>query len=208
MNQGDSEREVAGHVSHRLLHRGAYLVTVSVAADGRLRHYRQCGFTSAPVERSCVIQIVARKYGLCAAASRTVCFGPPDEATRKEHDTVCKVSATYIAGSWPDSVPKQILGAGRRIYQLNDAEHEWLLCPQGHVTGRAPVELALTPQTEQLFQAGWAVTWRASAGGGLSCDTMLLTDQGPLPVTPTENWPLKRIRVQGADFVRPDLLVR
>ena len=23
-----------------------------------------------------------------------------------------------------------------------------------------------------------------------------------------ENWPLKRIKVQGADFVRPDLLVR
>ena len=27
-------------------------------------------------------------------------------------------------------------------------------------------------------------------------------------VTPTEVWPLKRIRIQGADCVRPDMLVR
>jgi hypothetical protein len=70
------------------------------------------------------------------------------------------------------------------------------------------VELALTPQTEDLLQAGWSVTWRASAGAALSCDTFLLTEDGPRTVTATENWPLKRIRIQGAEFVRPDLLVR
>lgn len=208
MKQGDSEREVAGHVSHRLLHRGALAVTISVAADERLRLYRQCGFTSAPVRSACTIHVAARKYGLCATASRTVCFAAPHDALRREHDTACKVSATYIAGSWPDSVPKQILAAGRRVFQLNHSEHEWLLSPQGHVTGRAPVELLLTPQTEDLFQAGWTVTWRAGAGAALSCDTFLVTDKGPVVITPSENWPLKRIRVQGADFLRPDVLVR
>jgi hypothetical protein len=35
-----------------------------------------------------------------------------------------------------------------------------------------------------------------------------VTEAGPRLTTPTEVWPLKRIRVQGADFVRPDLLQR
>jgi len=52
------------------------------------------------------------------------------------------------------------------------------------------------------------VTWRASAGSALSCDTFLLTEDGPRTITATENWPLKRIRIQGAEFVRPDLLIR
>lgn len=205
---GDTEREVAGQLSHRLLHRGAAAVLVAAAADGRLRRYRQLEYTSEPVRKSCVVLALARKYGLYALASRTVVFGEPEPALRQEHDAACRVCAVYQASSWPDAVPQQILATGQRVYQLADAEHEWRLCPQGQITGRAPVELPLTPSTQELFQAGWAVTWRASVGAALSCDTFLITEQGPYPITAPEHWPLKRIRVQGADFFRPDLLIR
>ncbi len=206
--QGDSEREVAGQLSHRLIHRGATPVSVQVAADGRCAMYRQSGFTSTPIRSHCVLKVTARKYGLCATASRSVCFGQPDAALRKEHDTTCKVTATYVASSWPDSVPRQILAGARRVYQVTGSEHEWLQCPQGYITGHLPVELTVTPQTDDLFQAGWAATWQSSCGGALSCDTFLITEDGPTTVTGAEHWPLKRIRVQGAEFVRPDLLIR
>jgi Xaa-Pro aminopeptidase len=208
MVPGETERELAGQLSHRLMHRGAQPLMVSVAADGRSRLYRQHGYTSTPIEKFCVLTVAARKYGLCATASRSVCFGPPAPPFRREHDTATKASATYLASTWPDAVPREILAAGRRTYQICNFEHEWLLCPQGHLTGRAAVELMITPKTEELFQPGWAVTWNASAGAAISCDTFLVADDGPLIVTPTEVWPLKRIRVQGADFVRPDILQR
>jgi hypothetical protein len=48
----------------------------------------------------------------------------------------------------------------------------------------------------------------ASVGAACSCDTFLVTGDGPLSVTPTQVWPLKRIRVQGAEFLLPDLLLR
>lgn len=208
MRRGESEREIAGQLSHRLLHRGVYPLFLSVAADGRARQYRQCGFTSTPIRSNCVLSVLGRKYGLCAMASRAIHFGPADAAFKKEHDTASRVSATYVAGSWPDSIPEQILATGRRVYQICEAEHEWLYCPQGHVTGRAPFELAIDPQTELLFQSGWAITWNATCGAASSCDTFLITEDGPRVLTPTENWPLKRIRVQGAEFVRPDILIR
>ena len=170
--------------------------------------YRHCGFTSAAIRTYAVLSATVRKYGLCTTASRSVCFGEPEAQVRKDHDAACKVSATYVASSWPDAVPKQILATGRRVYLVSGAEHEWLLSPQGFVTGRAPVEINLTPQTEDLFHAGWAVTWRGSAGSGLSCDTLLVNEDGPRTVTAAENWPLKRIRISGAEFVRPDLLIR
>jgi Xaa-Pro aminopeptidase len=208
MNPGETEREIAGQISHRLLHRGAYPTAVGVAADGRSKAYRQFGFTSAPIRKHAVLTVTARKYGFCVTASRSVCFGPPDPLVRKEHDVTCKVSATYVASTWPDAVPRQVLGAGRRVYQITGFEHEWLAAPQGLVSGRAPVELTILPQTADLFQPGWAVTWRSSAGAAMSCDTFIVTDKGPKLVTPTEVWPLKRIRIQGAEFVRPDLLQR
>jgi Xaa-Pro aminopeptidase len=205
---GETEREVAGQLSHRLMHRGATPLTISVFADGRSRAYRQAGFTATPIQHYAVLTIAARKYGLCARASRTVVFGQPDANLRREHDAVCKVSATYVAGSWPDSVPRQILASGQRIYQLAGAEHEWTLCPQGHLTGRSVSEVALTPRNEELLLNHSAVTWHASVGAAVSCDTFLISEAGPLFITAAENWPLKRIRIQGAEFVRPDLLVR
>src|SRR5262245_11112206 len=90
MSQNQTERETAGQISHRLLHRGAQPVVLGVAADGRSRLYRQFGYTETPVRRYCVLTGVARKYGLVAAASRSVCFGPPDDTFRQEFETACK----------------------------------------------------------------------------------------------------------------------
>jgi hypothetical protein len=118
------------------------------------------------------------------------------------------VAATYTASSWPDAVPGQVFATAQRVYGLAGAEHEWRLSPQGHITARNLVEVPLHPGSEDLFQVNSAITWRASVGAALSCDTFLVTEDGPRTMTVAENWPLKRIRVQGAEFVRPDLLVR
>jgi Xaa-Pro dipeptidase len=208
LSRRDTEREVAGQLSHRLIHRGVQPTHVGVAADGRSRSYRRHAFTPAVVDQYAVLTATGRKYGLCATASRTVCFGEVPEELKAGHSAVCRVSASYLASTWPDAVPREVLTAGRRIYLISGFEHEWLLAPQGHLTGRAAVELPLTPQTADLFEPGWAVTWTATAGPAVSCDTYVVTDQGPKAMTPTEVWPLKRIRVQGAECIRPDVLVR
>ncbi len=68
--------------------------------------------------------------------------------------------------------------------------------------------MPITPKTEELFHPGWAVYWNPNAGAASGGDTYHVTDQGPQLITPTESWPLKRIRIQGAEFVRPDILQR
>lgn len=204
-----TEQEVAGQVAHRLLHRGVEALTIEVAADGRSRRYRRCAPTTAKVQQYCVVQATGRQAGLVATASRSMSFGPPPEDFRKEHDNVSKVTATYIAASWPDGVLHEILASGRRIYQICGLEHDWRLDTAGSVTGRSYVELPLTPQTTDLLRAGWALRWRASAGAAVSCDTYVVTAEGPKPVTSMgHNWPQKRIKIQGGSLGRPDILQR
>jgi Xaa-Pro aminopeptidase len=208
LSPGDTEREAAGQLAHRLVHRGVHPVHVGVAADGRSRVYRQFGYTPAEVRRYAVLTATGRKYGLHATASRSVCFGELPEDFRKEHNAVCRVGASYLASTWPDAVPREILVAGRRIYLISGFEHEWMHAPQGHVTGRSAVELSLTPQTEELFEPAWAVAWAPNAGAACCADTFLVTDDGPRPLTPAEGWPLKCIRAQGNELIRPDVLQR
>ena len=205
--QDDSEREVAGQIGHRLLHRGATPLSISVAGDGRSRTYRVASFSAMPIHSHVVLKATAQVW--------LMRHGQPDDLLWQSRwlvsqgaRCVLQVSATYVASSWPDAVPRQILAGGFRIYQLVGAESEWFLAPQGHLTGRAAVEMPLTPNHEELLEANWAITWQASIGAAPSCDTFLIGDEGARAVTATESWPLKRIRTQGAEFVRPDLLVR
>lgn len=206
---GQGEQEVAGQLAHRLLHRGVEPVLLEIAADGRYRRYRQPGYTAATIQHSCVLTATGRQAGLHATASRTVCFGTPDPIFQKEHDAASKISATYIAGSWPDGIARDILAAGRRIHQITGFEHEWRLGPIGYLTGRVAVEMPLLPHAIDLFQAGWALTWRAAIGAACSCDTYLITAEGPKAVTSMgSTWPQKRIKIQGGSLVRPDILQR
>lgn len=208
MDKGINEREIAAQVGHRLLHRGVQLVQVSVAVDGRSRLYRQHGYTSMKMERFAVIRATGQKYGICATAARVVSFGEIESALRTEHDAATKVCATYIASTWPDAVPKGVLSTGRHVYNISGYEHEWQLTPQGHLTGRQAVERMILPSSEELFQTGQAVTWQSCVGASNVCDTFLITERGAKNVTPTEAWPLRKIRVQGAEFLCPDILQR
>lgn len=208
MTPEKTEREIAGQLSHRLLNYGVQPLALEVAADGRSRLYRRPRFGDTPVRRQCVLSATGSKFGLSASASRSLCFGPPDATLRQEYDAACKVTATYISGTRPSVAPREIFQIGRRIYQTSGFEHEWLCNPQGHITGRAPVELPLTPDTDELLQASWAIIWHATVGAACSCDTLLITDDGTELLTPSESWPLKCIRIQGEEYHRPYLMVR
>jgi hypothetical protein len=51
--------------------------------------------------------------------------------------------------------------------------------------------------------------WRATAGAAVSCDTYVVTAEGPRSVTSMgHNWPQKRIKIQGGSLGRPDILQR
>jgi Xaa-Pro dipeptidase len=208
IGQGETERELAGQISHRLLHRGATPINISVAADGRSQVYRQAGFTSLPVERNCSVVAMARKYGLCAAASRTVSFGKPEPELQKEHDVATRVAATYMASTWPDAIASEVLNLGRRIYQVSGMEDEWRLAPQGFVTGRSPIEQSFRPGRQDLIQAGWSVVWTPSAGAAMCWDTFVVTETGAQLMSAAESWPMRRIRIQGSEILRPDIFVR
>ena len=183
-------------------------LSIGVAADERARNYRRFGFTNRAVAKYCLLQVTGCKHGLHATANRAVCFGTPEPALRTEFDAVCKVSAAFSYAARVTASPRDILHAGRRVYLQAGFEHEWLTGPQGYLTGFAPVEQMLRPNGEELLQAGWAVTWNAYAGAAASCDTFLITERGQECVTPMEAWPVKRMRVQNEELLRPYLLVR
>lgn len=206
--RGDTEDEVAGHLAHRLLHRGTEVVSVSVTADGRGRKFRRTGFTSAPVTTWCTIQATATRDGLFATASRTVWFRKPDDKERAEYDLATRLSAVYRSMTKADAAVGPISEAARRLLAGTPYEYEWRASQPGYGTGWFPAEELRRHGVDDPFVAGQPITWQARVGAAAVIDTVIATEVGSASITPPDGWPFKRVKVGDANLDIPDALVR
>lgn len=205
---GDTEAEVAGHLAHRILHRGAEVASVSVTADGRGAKYRRAGFTSAPVTHSCVIQATAQRGGLFATASRAVSFGPPPDDFKACHGLALRLAAAYRSRSRPEDSMATARKAGQTILAGTEYEHEGRLAAPGYGAGRFPAEELRRGGQDERFAAGQALVWQPRVGPAAVVDTVIVGADGAECVTPPEEWPFKRVLIHGKTHDIPDIWVR
>ena len=208
LQPGDSEEEVAGQVAHRLLHRGAEVIGISIAADGRGRKFRRSGYTSTPVTHSCVLQVTAQKNGLFTTASRTVTFGNPSDSLRQDYDAACRSSAVYQFASRPGGTIADAAEDARRVLAGSPYEYEWRHSQAGYGCGWFPAEELRRGGQDEAFVAGQPLLWQARVGSAAVVDTVLIEESGPICVTPCEGWPFKRVKIGEHAFDIPDILVR
>ena len=207
IERGESEEDVAGALAHRIFHRGAEAHAISVTAEGRSGAFRRAGYTRAKVETLCTLQATAARDGLFATASRTVCFGPPLEAYRAEFDAACRVAAVDRHESRPDGTIASAVDTANAMLKSTPFEHEWRLSPAGYGTGWFPAEELRKAGIDEKFVAHQAIVWQARVGAAGIVDTVLVGEGVCEAITPTEQWPFKRITLAGAAHLIPDLLV-
>ena len=208
MSAGDSEQEIAGQLAHRVFHHGADVHCVSVAADDRGGKFRRSGFTEARVERRCTLQLTAVRGGLHVTASRTVCFGPPDDGFRTAFEAACKMAAVFRSATKPGGTLTAAVESGYQLLKNTPFEHEWRLSAAGYGTGWVPAdELRKSGNDEPLADAQ-AVVWQPRVKAAAAVDTVLASPAGADPVTPPDGWPFKRIVISGRGYEIPDVLVR
>lgn len=205
---GESELEVAGHLAHRLLKRGAEPSAIQIAADDRARTNRRPGVTSARIENRCILQATATQAGLFATASRTVAFRMTDDEVRQEFDAAARLSAYWMASVKAGDRPAMLVEAEQQLFAGSPYEHEWRLSSPGWWTGRAPSEEAFTRNGSATLVEGNAIVLRAQVGGCVVADTFVLHAGRWAPITPVEEWPFRRYTLQSSKYDRPDLLIR
>lgn len=206
--RGETEAEVAGQISHRLMRHHASPVRIQVWADGQGERYRHWSYGDAPIERFCTLTAIAQLNGLHVGASRTVSFGTPSKELRAAHLDSLLVESTGIFFSQRQWEIYETWSRVERIYEKFGHTEEWHFSDQGCVTGYELCEAPITPRSEYRFQAGVPVYWHSSIGPALSSDTVLITNEGLSIVTRMENWPRIEIDVKGAKLSRPDILIR
>lgn len=197
---GEPELAAAARVHAALAADGITPAVVLVAGDDRIWRYRHPLPTPRPVERYLMVVLVAEKWGLHAAATRLVHFGPlPLELERKQA-AVAAVDRAFIEATRPGTPVKEVFAAGLRAYAAAGYPEEWRLHHQGGAIGYAPREYLATAASTEVVEENQAFAWNPSITGVKSEDTILVTGAGAEVLTAVPDWPL----VDG----RPAILVR
>jgi len=207
-NRGEREADVAGHLAHRLIREGVMPVGLAVAADGRLKRYREPLHKAEPITRSATIHVVGRRHGLCASVSRAVAFDPVDPELEANHALAAMIDASYIYFSRPGEPVAEVFRRGRRIYEKFNAPHEWTLDYQGMLMGYSPRDALLVPSTPLVLEPDMAICWSPSVGAARSEDTMVVDSRGFEIVTEAQDWPRIEVSVKGYAMSRPGILRR
>ena len=206
---GETEADIAGHLAHRLIREGVVPVELRVASDDRLARFRQPIFKAAPIRHHATIAVVGRRHGLCAGVTRTVSFGPIDPEIRAAHGLAAMVDATCIFFSRPGEPVREVFRRAKRIYEKFGHPDEWTLDYQGHLTGYAPCEGRLLPDSELVLQPDMALRWSPSVGAARSEDTVVIDGRGGYEVvTEAQHWPKLEVVVKGYTMTRPGILER
>lgn len=208
IKQHDSELDMAARVAELCLGKGILPVVNLVAADDRIARYRHPLPTSNRVNRTMLVALTARRDGLHASLTRTMCFGKPDPEQEHRHRTCARIDARMIQASRPGSTLGAVLAAGIDQYSAQGYRDEWKHHHQGGLTGYAGREILATPGSEYLLKVNQVLAWNPSIAGAKSEDTILVSEKGAEVLTATGHWPEIDVEVEGVSMKRPGLLTR
>lgn len=204
----DTEAEIAAEAAHRLIKRQIVPERLQVMADGQSERHRHWTFGPRSVRNWVTISAVGRRWGLCAAATRTVSFGDPPKDLQSDHHRAALLEATGMFFSQPDWELFEVWNRVQRIYEKYGVADEWRLADQGEVIGYRVVEVPVVPQSQFRLSPRMAVHWHPSVHAAVTGDTILVTDEGFEIVTPMEDWPKVTVEVKHTPVHCPDILRR
>ena len=206
--QGQTEAEIAGQVSHRMVKRGIVPVRIQVWVDGRCSRYHHSRPTAKELEKFCTILAIGRKEGLSIGLARTLSFGTPPLQVAEQFQKATLAQATGLCFTQSGKSFQDVWDRVKRIYEKLGHPDQWQSADQVEVTGYQSTEIVLRPQIEYQFVANTALFWHASIESAIVGDSLLIEKDQVEILTPTKNWPKLNIEVKGNSVPQPNILVR
>ena len=210
--RGETERDIAAQLAHRMLREGVQPVHIQVLAEERARHYRSAAPKNQAVRNWVVISATGRREGLDVSLSRCVAFGMPTPQQVRDFDVAAMAQTTGAFFTRPEESVGVIAPKVRRILEKNGFADEWgresSLSSAGRPVSELP-SISLAPTMSTIpAHSSWA--WQVSIGSARVCDTIVTDGEGFELVTMSKHssWPAMEIAVKGQTVRRPGFLRR
>lgn len=204
---GMTERQIAALISHELLQRGIRPTVVLVGSDERLYRFRHAPPTDKKVRRYTMVNVCASRWGLVAAVTRYIHFGPVPAELQRRLEAAALVNAMLQASSLPGKSADEMLGIAAQAYAESGYDGEWELHHQGGAIGYNERDWIAVPGLRATLQEGQAFAWNPTVQGAKVEDTIVVRKGKILNLTATPGWPVITLNVNGKKIASPAIRV-
>ena len=206
---GMTEREIEAMTSDELMKRKIRPTVLLVGADERLSKIRHVVPTDdTKVVRYAMINVCARRWGLVAAVTRFVHFGPLSPELAKKAVIVARVAATEWAALKAGLPATALFSTAQHAYAEAGMPDEWQQHHQGGAIGYGERDWLISATSKEHVADREAFAFNPSVPGVKDEDTVLLVDGKLENLTPTPTLPTQKIEISGRTFERPAIWVR
>lgn len=208
LEPGMTERGIEALLSAGLMRHAIRPAGVRVAADARARDYGLAPASEKTgLERSVLLGISARRWGLTVRMARQVRFAPLDPDIAKDMAAVSLVNAGLWARTLPGATAGAIFAAAAADYARAGRTLP-MRAGQGGAIGYIDCEWLCRPGSTELVRSGQAFAWNPSAGAVSVEDTILVQGDQLEVLTEIRGWPVVESSSLGHVYRTPAILVR
>ena len=203
-----TEREVEAMTSDELMRRGIRPTVMLIGADDRIFNYRHATPTDKRLERYCMVNVCAERWGLIAAATRFVHFGSLPMELENKFQAAASVNAQFQAHSRPGATAAEIFEKAKQWYAESGYEGEWALHHQGGAIGYNEREWVALPDSSETVHERQAFAWNPTVQGAKIEDTIIAYKDSVETITEaSDHWPVIETQVDGRTIASPGVLI-
>jgi Xaa-Pro aminopeptidase len=208
VNPGDTEAEITGELTRRLWKDRIDQVGFQAAADDRAYKYRHPIPTERRIEKYLMLCVMARKWGLITTITRFLSFQELSQEHRKQYEDNVFIECSMIAATRPGETTGKIFQKAKRLYEELGYGDEWKYHHQGGAMGYDIRDSICNAESVEVVQENQCFCWNPSISGTKSEDGFIAQKEGFAFVTKPVLFPTLKIRAEGVDFIRPNILER
>ncbi|KQR85384.1 hypothetical protein ASG35_26660 [Burkholderia sp. Leaf177] len=205
---GWTERRIEAEVFAACIAQGIRPVCVLIAADDRIDKYRHPLPLANAVRRRVMVVLGAERHGLNVSLTRMVHFGTVPETLDRARESAIEIHADFLEATRAGKLYTQFFIDMKNAYARAGHADAWRAHHQGGPTGYACREAIVTPSTDGAISSDQAFAWNPGLRGAKSEETVLLTASGVRCLTRGDNWPVRVIHRNDAEYDLADWLVK
>lgn len=205
VKKGMSEIEIAGMIAQQLWKLNIQPTAFMIASDNRIGDYRHPIATEKRVEKKVMASVNARYKGLITTITRMAYIGKIPEELKNQYKENVEIECIMIAKTNIGEKLNIPVKAAIEEYEKRGYKGEWKLHHQGGTMGYYPREIRVTPDTDGVVIKNQAFCWNPTISGTKSEDGFIVTENQKIMITKPMIFPKLSLKIEGEQFIRPDI---
>lgn len=207
LRNGESEIEIARRTEDFLAAKNIRSVVTLVAADERIQNFRHPVPTEKCWEKLVMIVVCAKRNGLIVSLSRIICDGKIPVELRKRTDACARVNAKILAATKPGATGADLFKIAANAYAAENYAGEEKRHHQGGAAGYKTRDWVAHPTSAETVNLHQAFAWNPSITGTKTEETVIVTGENEIEIiTATPDFPQIAVKVEGREYLSPDIL--